>query len=122
VHEKCCACRDPYTARDRLTTVVTVCCLICGVCVGDVMVLLGLTWLFHALQGPPDIAAVKQLLAAGADVNSRDFVGYNCTPLHVLAAKAFAAAFWPEPRMFTEALCGPKPPQVRHLLHDHWHE
>jgi hypothetical protein len=53
------------------------------------------------------------LLAAGADINSHNPEDEDSTPLHVLAANTRAALFVPWPEKFTEALCGPSPPQVR---------
>jgi hypothetical protein len=60
----------------------------------------------------PSPAAVKQLLAAGADVNSRNPVHHNYTPLHVLAALPVMAGMTDSAGIM-QALLGLTPPQVR---------
>jgi hypothetical protein len=64
-------------------------------------------------QGPPDIAAVSNLLALGANVNSRDRDDL-ATPLHILARQCPAPAFSPAVEDYQQAVNGPTPPQVWH--------
>jgi hypothetical protein len=62
-------------------------------------------------QGSPSPSAIKQLLVAGADVNSRNPLDHNSTPLHVLAVTQLLTASHDEAGAM-QTLLGLTTPQV----------